>query len=455
MRAKLGLALILLVSSVAAHAATIAVVDSGTDLLHPSLKYHSWFNPIDVEDAVDNDDNGLIDDVNGWNFAENNNKLVDRKLIGTFSADVPKFFEVQARMIRGIETPADREWLAIKRRDPAFIKELNRFGTFAHGTHVAGISTTDAVHSKIMGIKLLPTPAASYLKYDGDSLEIESGDFKDTIIKAGLGMLAGAQGKIMGTIGMYLKKQGAQVANCSFGSSTKQVQGVLKPLIEKILGRTPTDAEMLAYAKFFIGKTLEVISKEFIGKAPKTLFVIAAGNDGMDNDQYPASPANVRVNHAITVAATVGVDKLASFSNFGNAYVDIAAPGVGIRSSVPGNDFMEMSGTSQAAPFVASVAGKILDENPALRPVDVKTILMATVDKKGFLEGKVVSGGVVNPERAVMAASLTLSRSVTDAIEMAKQRITKPFEPSSGFIPAGGSKLADHNFVVELPSLIQ
>src|SRR5690606_12980503 len=100
--------------------------------------------------------NGYIDDVNGWNFADGNNRLYEKKFLGTFSPDVYKFFEVQTRIIKGEATEADRAWMASARGNPALIKELNTFGNFVHGTHVAGISARDADAAKLMILKLIP-----------------------------------------------------------------------------------------------------------------------------------------------------------------------------------------------------------------------------------------------------------------------------------------------------------
>ena len=68
------------------YAATIAVIDSGTDLSHPELINKQWTNLNDPDDAIDNDDNGYVDDTHGWNFAENNNHLYDKKLVGYLTA---------------------------------------------------------------------------------------------------------------------------------------------------------------------------------------------------------------------------------------------------------------------------------------------------------------------------------------------------------------------------------
>ena len=68
---------------------------------------------------------------------------------------------------------------------------------------------------------------------------------------------------------------------------------------------------------------------------PNTLFVIAAGNDGTDNDVSPSYPCNYTSSNLICVAATDNTDTLADFSNYGASSVDLAAPGVEIDSARP------------------------------------------------------------------------------------------------------------------------
>ena len=121
------------------------------------------------------------------------------------------------------------------------------------------------------------------------------------------------------------------------------------------------------------------------------LFVFAAGNDGTNNDKYPGSPTNIVANNVISVAATLESSALARFSNYGIKMVDVAAPGVGIKSSVPGNKFLRVSGTSQAAPFVTNVAAKMKDVNPFLTPKHLRKIIMNTVDKRPYLAEKIKS----------------------------------------------------------------
>lgn len=54
----------------------VAVIDTGTDLSHPDLQANAWVNPGEVAgNGVDDDGNGFIDDINGWNFHDNNNNI--------------------------------------------------------------------------------------------------------------------------------------------------------------------------------------------------------------------------------------------------------------------------------------------------------------------------------------------------------------------------------------------
>jgi thermitase len=79
--------------------------------------------------------------------------------------------------------------------------------------------------------------------------------------------------------------------------------------------------------------------RDAIAGCPNTLFVVAAGNDGVSNDMMPHYPCNYgsapdNLQNVICVAATDQNDTLASFSNYG-ASVDLAAPGVGVTSTWP------------------------------------------------------------------------------------------------------------------------
>jgi subtilisin family serine protease len=432
--------------STTAWSVPIAIIDSGTDLKHPSLVNHAWTNPGDTaEDNQDNDTNGYIDDIHGWNFSENpnNNKIIDYAYLGKFSPDVTKFFEVQLRVLEGTATEEDKKWIEEKRKDQKFIQELSTFGNFVHGTHVAGIAVKSAPDAKIMAAKIIPTE----VKLPGGLADISSltpfsffnplaGFLDDFVMQGALGFLAGQQTKSLTTVGEYVAKTKMQVANCSFGTSMVQAKMVVGMIGKALLQRDLTDEEVLKYATYFLSQVIEK-GASFVQSSKQTLFVMAAGNDGTDNDKLPVFPANLKLDNTISVAATRGYDRLASFSNYGVSKVEIAAPGVGIRSAIPGTDYMPLSGTSQAAPFITHLIGKVLDTNSKLTHTQVKQILMQTVDKKSFLADKVVSGGIANEERALKAASYSKSLSLDEAINRSKLEVADIGTAGSGTMRDG------------------
>ncbi|MCE9629544.1 MAG: S8 family serine peptidase [Planctomycetia bacterium] len=55
----------------------IGIVDEGFDITHPDLAANVWVNPFDPRDGIDNDGNGYVDDVNGWDFYNNDNSVYD------------------------------------------------------------------------------------------------------------------------------------------------------------------------------------------------------------------------------------------------------------------------------------------------------------------------------------------------------------------------------------------
>ena len=149
------------------------------------------------------------------------------------------------------------------------------------------------------------------------------------------------------------------------------------------------------------------------------LFVAAAGNSTLDLDAQVLFPASYNLANTITVAATDENDQLATWSNFGAYTVELGAPGVGIRSTVPqvctllgpppttricdGSGYQLASGTSMAAPLVAAVLGLMRAQHPGLSHLALKEMLLSSVDPLPGLAGITVSGGRVNALSALTA----------------------------------------------------
>ena len=90
----------------------------------------------------------------------------------------------------------------------------------------------------------------------------------------------------------------------------------------------------------------------------------------------PEYPANYTSPNVISVAAVDQNDQLASFSCYGATTVDIAAPGVSIYSTVPGNRYAIYSGTSMATPFVSGVAALAWAVDPNATVADVRNAIL-------------------------------------------------------------------------------
>jgi thermitase len=145
-----------------------------------------------------------------------------------------------------------------------------------------------------------------------------------------------------------------------------------------------------------------------------TLFVVAAGNEGTDNNASatPSWPCNSTEANVICVGASTNNDRVADFSNFGATTVDLFAPGYQILSTVPAGTFPDFptsiygykAGTSMAAPHVAAAAALLLEISPAFTIGDVKQLILAHVDHRDAFAGKSVTGGRLNVGAAVAFA---------------------------------------------------
>jgi len=196
----------------------------------------------------------------------------------------------------------------------------NTTDSFGHGTHVAG--TIAAATGNGVGVSgLAPDTKILPVKVLGDN---------------GGGMMSDVANGIT-----WAADNGAKVINMSLGSR----------------GQTGAVTNAIAYAR-----------------SKGAVVVAAAGNYRSYGSpiSYPAADPGV-----IAVAATDSSDHYGSFSNAGS-YVDIAAPGVGILSTVPSNGYSYYNGTSMAAPHVAALAALLLAKKPSLTPDQVEQAMEST-----------------------------------------------------------------------------
>jgi thermitase len=148
---------------------------------------------------------------------------------------------------------------------------------------------------------------------------------------------------------------------------------------------------------YFTSSTLRNAVAYAVGRG--VTVVAAAGNDNTSNPTYPAAYPDV-----IGVAATTQSDGRASFSNYGT-FVDVAAPGVGILSTVMSGSYQAWSGTSMASPVAAGLAGLLKGQNMARTPAQIEQIMTSTADDLGAAGWDQLFGyGRINAQRAMSSS---------------------------------------------------
>lgn len=288
----------------------VAVIDTGIDYTHPDLWANMWTNPGEIAgNGIDDDGNGFVDDVYGYDFAN------------------------------GDSDPMDDE---------------------GHGTHVAGIIAAAGNNGQgVAGVNWVGSlMALKFLDEEG------SGTTSDAVLAVNYATL------MRTAYGINVR-----VTNNSWGGGN--------------FSQALHDAIQAA------------------GDAG-ILFVVAAGNEGADLDRQPRYPPAYQLSNIVVVAATDRNDQLARFSNFGAGTVDLAAPGVGIYSTTPGDHYAWFDGTSMATPYVAGTAALLWSAVPNATAAEVRSALLGGVDRLPSLEGLVASAGRLNARGALDELGLSI-----------------------------------------------
>jgi hypothetical protein len=144
------------------------------------------------------------------------------------------------------------------------------------------------------------------------------------------------------------------------------------------------------------------------------LFVASAGNGyGDDNDRYPRYPSSYTNENVIAVLSTNYYDYMSNHSNYGLTSVDIGAPGgdsdCRIYSCYRNGGYYYAYGTSMAGPHISGACALIWSICPSMSHLEVKDLILQTVDQLPTLIGRCVSGGRLNLYNAVLEAQTACS----------------------------------------------
>jgi cell wall-associated protease len=455
----------------------VGIVDSGVDIEHEDLKSVIWTNKKEIAgNRIDDDKNGYIDDIHGWNFLGNitkenfeyeriiNNKsLVDeatyleakkikddkieeanqaktqikRALNGTTKAD-----ETLVKFL-GKPTYTAEDLDAIDSKEP----EVNQSKAIMKQMLSYGLSVADLkkeIQKELEGFEKVLSDEnlkTNYRKILGDNPD----DIKDT--KYGDNNVMGPDKEEI-VHGTHVAGIVAQVRNNNIGGDgiANNVQILT---VRAVPDGDEYDKDIALGIRYAVDNGAKVINGSF-GKAfsphkqwvydaikyaesKDVLIVHAAGNDAKDIDtenNYPNDSDDKKTEFAdnmITVGALnyeYGTTVVADFSNYGKLNVDVFAPGVKIYASTPNNEYQFLQGTSMASPNVAGVAALIRSFYPALSAKQVKHILM---DSGTAITTKVTVGGDEKDSRQF--SDLSKSGRIVNAynaIVMAEKMAEKP-----------------------------
>jgi len=203
-------------------ATTVGIVDSGFYKEHSLLQNNVWVNTLEIQNRLDDDRNGYVDDLYGWNFASNNRFLFDLSQLDDLRPLTYKFMSIAAKLSGGLASEEELAFiqenlidLPIPERN-AWIAELNFYGGYAHGTHVAGVVVKNDPEAEIVNMKFFPSAASPVNKARGVWDNIQS-----TVFTA----IAEATNIAFKMVGGYLADKEIQIANMSLGIPMERLAG--------------------------------------------------------------------------------------------------------------------------------------------------------------------------------------------------------------------------------------
>jgi len=407
----------------------VGVIDSGTDLTHEDLTANAWINPKEIAgNGIDDDKNGFIDDINGWNFlgsiykenSELNRIITDPSIADEETVEIAKAaYDKTIQEAEANKQRYDQMLVVVSEADKTIKTHLNK--TEYTKEDVSGIKSTEpailqsvAVASQMFDFGLsslqqaideltgLVETAAELLSGDGlkNNYRTVLGDNENTMEitiygdnKVGNTVKSEAHGShVSGIIGA--------VRNNEVGMNGV-ANNVKIMAVRAVPDGDEYDKDVALAIRYAVDNGAKVLNTSFgKGYSPKkewvwdaikyaaskdVLIVNAAGNDGKNIDKeltFPNDSKDLKTeisDNVITIGAMseyYNENLAASFSNYGKINVDVFAPGVQIYSTTPENEYQKFSGTSMAAPSTAGVAALVRSYYPKLTASQVKHILM-------------------------------------------------------------------------------
>jgi subtilisin family serine protease len=415
----------------------VGVIDSGIDIEHEDLKDVLWVNTKEIAgNNIDDDKNGYVDDIYGWNFLGGNgvaapeqleitrlfakyNSKFEGKSIDEIPADQKAEFEQYEVYKKAFEAASSKHFLTMDRLNEintVFTDIISYLGkdTFTL-EDLQAIKTDDPkLQQEVEAATALYGRGATYsdfkeyydsqaknknydVNFDGRAIVGDNPeDIKDVVY--GNPFVIGSKDEE--SHGTHVS--GIILANRENNIGMKGVANNAKLMsVRAVPDGDERDKDVALAIRYAVDNGAKVINmsfgkswspnREWVFDAIKyaeekdVLLVHAAGNDAKNidvSDNWPNDSMD-KVNEISDNVITVGAmsssyneNLPANFTNYGKKNVDVFAPGVQIYSTVPNNEYARYNGTSMASPEVAGVAALIRSYYPELSASQVKHIIM-------------------------------------------------------------------------------
>lgn len=424
----------------------VAVIDSGVETDHPDLKDVIWVNEDEIPaNGIDDDNNGYIDDVNGWSFLGGATEDIGKEAL-----ELARMYLMESKYFEGKKAqdiPANERvrFATYEKIKLAFEEEMNEkqnslkniraladymrrvedqtgqpFSKEGNAAYVANTDLDKKMQGRMKQI-LLIIPA--------DQLNSEIKAAEESVANSIAMSMQNADSIRTAIVGDNPNDLSSKIYGCNryegpdamhgthvsgiIAASRNNgmgIDGVADNVRIMVLRAVPDgderDKDVANAIIYAVDNGAKVINmsfgkywtpnKEYVDDAIEyalskdVLLVHAAGNDAKNKDvedSYPTRRLNSNkvAPNWIEVGASSSSKSskklIADFSNYGATTVDFFAPGVDIYSTVPDYNYENASGTSMACPATAGVAALIRSYFPELTAVQVREVLMATTTK--------------------------------------------------------------------------
>jgi subtilisin family serine protease len=442
----------------------VGVVDSGLDIDHEDLKGKIWTNNKEIAgNNKDDDENGYVDDIHGWNFlgeATDENLELTRivkkgddgsetfkKAKAELDSKIAEMMQYKPQM--DMISKADKAIKEYLKKEVYTLDDIKKIETTDAGlsqnkkmmTSVAGQMGSNFQEDLKSQMDYVYGQLRYNLNVNFDGRKVVGDNPEDiTNTKYGNANVKGPD-VIDALHGTHVAGIIAQIRGNEKGGDGVVAANVEILAVRAVPNGDEYDKDIALAIRYAVDNGAKVINgsfgknysphKEWVWDAIKyaeskdVLIVHAAGNDSKDIDTEPNFPTDeVKgteiADNLLTIGALnyeYGSKLVADFSNYGSKNVDVFAPGVKIYATIPNNKYVYEQGTSMAAPNAAGVAALVRSYYPELTASQVKHILMdsgtpiTTIVMVGENKTKIpftsasVSGKIVNAHNALLMAS--------------------------------------------------